>query len=76
MSKAPAQLDATPIAEIFAALAESVQKELKSDDDVVDLELRFHSVHIEKRGIFFRSNQKESSAEVRMATQIRSKRAE
>ncbi len=71
MSTTPVQLDAAPVAVIFEHLISSVQDNIKTDDMTVDLELHFRSISIERKGIFFRSNQKESSAEIRLVTRIR-----
>jgi hypothetical protein len=71
MSRAPAQLDAEPIAVIFEHLVLSVREKIERDDMTVDLDLYFRSISIERKGIFFRSSQKESSAEVRLVTRIR-----
>jgi hypothetical protein len=71
MNKEPVELDAEPIAEIFSNLVSSVREKIDSDDMTVDLDLQCRSISIEKNGIFFRSRQKESSAEVRLVTRIR-----
>ena len=71
MSSQPAQLDAEPIADIFQHLVSSVREKIDGDDMTVDLDLHFRSISIEKKGIFFRSSQKESSAEIRLVTRIR-----
>lgn len=67
----PALIDAEPVVDVFDAVVQSIQARITRDDDAVDIELSLRNIHIEKKGIFFRSNQKQSSAELRLATRIR-----
>lgn len=71
MSHEPVHLDAEPIAAIFDHLVKSIQNSITYDSMAVDVELHLRSVSIERKGIFFRSKQKESSAEIRLVTRVR-----
>lgn len=70
-NKQPAIISADPIISIYDSVVTSVRRTITSDDVIVDVELRFKSVSIEKKGVFFRSNQKHSAAELMLSTRVR-----